>query len=103
MKSIERENSAEALESVDAETDRAAVLALIAGSPVPLGPSQIAERMHRSILSIRPRVSGLKTSGVIQSVGRRPLANGTHEAIYSLAVSPVFDTQGQGLLFEGAR
>lgn len=101
--SIERDNSAEALESIDAETDRAAVLAIIAASPVPIGPSEIAQIMKRSILSIRPRVSNLKMDGLIEATGRRPLPNGTHEAVYRLArVEPVYDKQGQGLLFEGA-
>jgi hypothetical protein len=104
MNSIERENSAEALASVDAETDRAAVLAVIARSPAPVGPSEIALILSRSILSIRPRVSNLKVDGIIESVGRRPLPNGTHEAVYRVAhAQPVFDDRGQGLFFEGGR
>ena len=101
MKSVERENSEEALDVVDAETDRAAVLGIIATSPAPLGPSEIATIMKRTLFSIRPRVSNLKKDGIIEAVGRRPLPGGTHEAVYRVAkVKPVFDTAGQGLLFQ---
>ncbi len=97
--SIERENSAEAIASLDAETDRAAVLAIIVASEIPLGPSQIAQIMGRTLFSVRPRVSNLKKDGLIEAVGRRLLYGGTHEAIYRVARAvPVFDAGGQGLL-----
>lgn len=87
----EAENSEEAIDSIDAATDRQAVLEIIRTSPRALGASEIADIMGRTLFSIRPRVSNLKKDGLIQSVGRRPLPGGTHEAIYVVPV--IIDNQ----------
>lgn len=84
--SLEQENSDEAIDSLDVQTDRERVLSIFRAARTPMGASQVAAQMGRTLFSIRPRVSNLSKAGLIQSVGRREIAGGTHETTYVIPI-----------------
>lgn len=54
-------------------------------NPAGLTPDEIAERIGKSVLSVRPRISELKRAGLIKDSGARRLAragSGTSQAVF---------------------
>jgi hypothetical protein len=86
------EQAATAIAST-AKTLRDQVLDTIAAAPTGLTADEVAEKLHKSVLSVRPRVAELHRQGEIRpTTARGKNASGMTASVWT--VSPPLPTQG---------
>jgi hypothetical protein len=78
-----------------AKTLRDQVLSTIANAPAGLTADEVADKLHRSVLSVRPRVSELHRQGEIRQTGARGKnESGMSATIWVLSPPLANETQG---------